>query len=184
MKIGERLRELRQQKNLSFAAIAAQIGVTRSLLSLIEKDKTTPSISTLVKILGVLDIKMSDFFRDIEKPSGVVLKKEGLTFFQDATTKMRFASLSKSFPSPRMESYCVEFEPGCVSEVFSSRKQVFLYVLEGKLEFVLGGEDLLLAKGDSIYFDAETPHVFKAAGKKKAVAISVSNGTAMEFFNA
>ena len=156
----------------------------RSLLSMIEKDKTTPSISTLVKILGVLDIKMSDFFREIEKPSGVVLKKDGLAFFQDVKTKMRFASLSKSFSSPRMESFYVEFEPGSISDVFSSQKQVFLYVLEGKLELVLGTESLLLAKGDSIYFDAETPHVFKAAGKKKAVAIIVSNGAAMEIFNA
>ena len=83
MKIGGRLRELRQQKNLSFAAIASQIGVTRSLLSLIEKDKTTPSLATLVKILQVLEVKMSDFFREIEKPSGVVLRKDELAFFQD-----------------------------------------------------------------------------------------------------
>jgi transcriptional regulator with XRE-family HTH domain len=184
MKIGERLRELRLEKNLSFAAIASQIGVTRSLLSLIEKDKTTPSIATLVKILNVLDIKMSDFFREIEKPSGVVLKKDDLAFFQDVKTRMRFASLSKNFSSPRMESFYVEFEPGSVSDVFSSQKEVFMHILEGKLELVLGAESLLLARGDSIYFDAAVPHFFKAAGKKKAVAITVSNGTAMEFFNA
>ena len=183
MKIGGRLRELRLQKNLSFAAIASQIGLTRSLLSQIEKDKTTPSISTLVKILNVLDVKMSDFFREIEKPSGVVLKKNELAFFQDVTTKMRFASLSKSFSSPRMESFYIEFEPGSVSDVFSSQKQVFMYVLEGKIELALGGENLLLNKGDSIYFDAAAPHLFKASGKRKAVAITVSNGTAMEFFN-
>lgn len=182
MKIGGRLRELRQDKNLSFAAIASKIGVTRSLLSLIEKDKTTPSISTLVKILNVLEVKMSDFFRDIEKPSGIVLRKDELTFFQDVKTKMRMASLSRSFSSPRMESFYVEFEPGSVSEEFSSQKQVFLYVLEGKIELVLGGESLLLNKGDSIYFDSSTPHLFKAVGKRKAVAITVSNGTAMKYF--
>jgi transcriptional regulator with XRE-family HTH domain len=182
MKIGARLRELRLQKNLSFAAIASQIGVTRSLLSLIEKDKTTPSIATLVKILNVLDVKMSDFFREIEKPSGVVLKKDERAFFQDVKTKMRFASLSKKFSSPQMESFYVEFEPGCVSDVFSSQKQVFMYVLEGRIELVLGEESLLLNKGDSIYFDAAEQHVFKAAGKKRAAAIAVSNGTATKYF--
>jgi transcriptional regulator with XRE-family HTH domain len=184
MKIGERLRELRLEKNLSFAAIASQIGVTRSLLSLIEKDKTTPSIATLVKILNVLEVRMSDFFRGIEKPSGVVLKKNELSFFQDARAKMRVASLSKNFPSPRMESFYVEFKPGGVSDVFASQKQVFMHVLEGRIELVLGSENLLLSKGDSIYFDAAAPHLFKTAGKRKAAAIFVNNGTAMEFFNA
>ena len=182
MKIGGRLRELRQQKNLSFAAIASQIGVTRSLLSLIEKDKTTPSLATLVKILHVLEVKMSDFFREIEKPSGIVLKKNEMAFFQDVKTKMRVASLSRGFSMPQMESFYVEFEPGGVSDVFSSQKQVFLYVLEGRLELVLGEEHLLLSKGDSIYFDASAPHLFKAVGKRKAAAIIVSNGTAMKFF--
>jgi transcriptional regulator with XRE-family HTH domain len=183
MKIGARLRELRLQKHLSFAAIASQIGVTRSFLSMIEKDKTAPSITTLVKILNVLDVKLSDFFREIEKPSGIVLKKDELTFFQDVKTKIRFASLSKSFPSPRMESFYFELEPGSVSDLYASQKQVFLYMLEGRIELEMGGEHLLLAKGDSIYFDAAAPHLYKAAGRRKAAAIIVSSGTAGNFLD-
>ena len=75
MKIGRNLKELRLQRNLSLEQLGKKVGLTRSFISQIEKDKNSPSISSLIKILSALNVKMADFFQSIEKTKGVVLKK-------------------------------------------------------------------------------------------------------------
>jgi transcriptional regulator with XRE-family HTH domain len=175
MQIGVKLKELRLQKNLSLEQIATEIGVTRSFLSQVEKNKTSPSISSLIKILGVLNIKMADFFREIEHTPGVVLKKEQRKIFSDQKTKVHVASLSTGFNSPQMEPFYAEMEKGATSEFIYSQGQSFCFILTGALELTLGDETYTLKPGDSAYFDSSVPHRWKVIGNKKASGIWVTN---------
>ncbi len=60
--VGDRLRLVRQAHGLSQRALAVKAGVTHSLVSLIEKNKVSPSVASLKKILEAINYPMTDFF--------------------------------------------------------------------------------------------------------------------------
>ena len=158
MEFGKKLKELRLQKNYSLEKLAGKVGLTRSFLSQVEKDKTSPSIPSLIKILSALDTSIGEFFQTVEEKRGVLIKKEEMRFFQDTESSTRMASLSTGFKNPRMEPFYVEFEGGRSSELISSHGEAFVFVFEGVLDLAVGDESYLLEKGDSLYFDASIPH--------------------------
>jgi transcriptional regulator with XRE-family HTH domain len=175
MKIGRSLKELRLQKNLSLEQLGKKVGLTRSFISQIEKDKTSPSISSLIKILAALNVKMADFFQSIEKTKGVVLKKGQMKLFHDQKSKIKLASLSSGFDNPQIEPFYVEMKAGGHSEVISSQGQTFCYILTGTLQLTLGEEVYILEPGDSVYFDSSVPHSWSAINRSKVSGIWVTN---------
>jgi len=175
MKIGEKLKELRLQKKLSLEQLAKKVGLTRSFISQIEKDKNSPSISSLIKILAALNVKMTDFFQSIEKTKGVVLKKGQMKLFYDKESKTKLASLSSGFDNPQIEPFYVEMDTGGYSELLSSQGQTFCYILTGTIQLTLGKEAHILKAGDSIYFDSSVPHRWSAINRKKVSGIWVTN---------
>ena len=60
--LGKRLKNLREFHGLSQRALAKRAGISNALISLIEKDKTSPSITSLKKILDSFPIELADFF--------------------------------------------------------------------------------------------------------------------------
>jgi transcriptional regulator with XRE-family HTH domain len=62
--IGSRLRELRNERGLTQAELARQIGIQQSDLSRMEKGEYRVSLDNLFKILGVFDLDLADFFGD------------------------------------------------------------------------------------------------------------------------
>ena len=59
-KVGERIKELRRDKNLSQEEFAAEVGLSRSYLSLLETAKQDPSLSTLFRVAKVLRMSVSE----------------------------------------------------------------------------------------------------------------------------
>ncbi len=175
MKIGKKLKELRLEKNFSLEQLAKKVDLTRSFLSQVEKDKTSPSIASLIKILSALNIKMADFFQSVEGTKGVVLKKSQRKLFYDQKSKIKMASLSTGFSNPKIEPFYAEMETGSFSEFMYSRGQTFGFVLTGTIELTLGEDIYLLKPGDSVYFDSSVPHRWKAVGGRKASGLWVTN---------
>jgi len=64
MKIGERIRNLRQLSNLTQEELAERAGLTKGFISQVERDLTSISLDSLIQILGALDEDISEFFRD------------------------------------------------------------------------------------------------------------------------
>lgn len=174
MKIGKKLKELRLQEGFSLEQLANQVGLTRSFLSQIEKDKTSPSIPSLIKILSALKISMADFFQTVEEKQGVFIKKGDRRFFRDTESLTRMASLSAGFKSPQMEPFYVEFEGGRSSDLISSQGECFVFVLAGAIELSMGDETFRLDQGDSLYFDASVPHKITPDRDKKTAALFVA----------
>src|SRR5215207_7044349 len=78
--IGERLRELREARNISMRALATQSGLSANALSMIERGKASPSVSTLYKLAEALGISITSFFgSDTKRQNVVFLKGEGRT---------------------------------------------------------------------------------------------------------
>jgi transcriptional regulator with XRE-family HTH domain len=65
--VGEAIRDLRLQRNLSQGDLGKRTGLFRDHVSRIENSHTIPSLETLDKIVGAMDLKLSQFFAVIEK---------------------------------------------------------------------------------------------------------------------
>lgn len=68
MIIGDRLRQLRERKNLSQGDIEKRTGLIRNYISRVENGHTVPSIETLEKLAHALEVPMYQLFYDGEKP--------------------------------------------------------------------------------------------------------------------
>src|SRR5215207_11626140 len=75
LNIGERLRALREERNISMRALAAKSGLSANALSMIERGKASPSVSTLYKLAEALGISITSFFgTDMQRQQIVFLK--------------------------------------------------------------------------------------------------------------
>src|SRR5919108_5227631 len=73
--IGERLRELREARNISMRALATRSGLSANALSMIERGKASPSVSTLYKLADALGISITSFFGSESQRKQVVFLK-------------------------------------------------------------------------------------------------------------
>ncbi|MCP4716618.1 MAG: helix-turn-helix domain-containing protein [Deltaproteobacteria bacterium] len=174
MKIGEKLKALRLEQGLSLEQLAVKVGVTRGFLSQVEKDKTSPSLSSLVKILGALEVRLGDFFQSVEERRGAVLRKGDRKYYNEEG-KCKVASLAAGFSNPKIEPFYVELEPEVEQERVAGQGETFAYVLHGRVELLIDEEKSVLQAEDSIYFDGRVPHSIRAIGKERAQVIFVTD---------
>jgi transcriptional regulator with XRE-family HTH domain len=76
MKIGERIRNLRELSNLTQEELAERAGLTKGFISQVERDLTSISLDSLIQILEVLDENISDFFQNDSEEKIVYREKE------------------------------------------------------------------------------------------------------------
>lgn len=178
--IGEKIRQIRQGKNLSLEDLAGKTGLSRGLLSQIEKEQVSPPISTLLKVAASLGTDISFLFRgEAESPgSSVVRSNERLISPRrqvqgKANLGYTYEALGYKKAFKQMEPFLVTFAPKEAEEVirFSHEGEEFAFVLEGVLEFTTDTEKIVLEPGDSLYFDSNQLHGFRAIGDAPARAL-------------
>lgn len=172
--IGEVIRNTRKQKKLTLKEVAKAGSISLSFLSEIERDKANPSISVLKRIANALNVNFTDLFGEKEH-SVVVRKNERKPLVHSEGSRITWFSLSEGSKN-KMGPLMGVLEEGATSGdigVGHSEGEEFLYVQSGGLEFVLGNDRYTLEEGDSIYFDARTPHSYKNVWKGETVVIAV-----------
>jgi transcriptional regulator with XRE-family HTH domain len=178
--VGEKIRHMRSNKGLSLQQLAEKTGLSKPLISQIENEQVSPPISTLLKIANSLDTDISFFFQDQvrEVKTAVVRSNERVISPRrrvQGKAKLGYTyealAATKSFKS--MEPFLVTFEVKDPEDVikFSHEGEEFAFVLEGQLEFSSEGETIVLNPGDSLYFDSDQLHGFRAVGDSPAKAL-------------
>ncbi len=179
-RIGERIKRLRLKKSMGLVELGKHTGLSASFLSQLETGRVVPTLRNLARIAMVFSKDLSYFFepeahtlfRVHRKADRVRLPQSGV----DNPTYY-FESLAYMVPDRSLDPYYAEFIP--LKGVGDIRPHVhpgyeFLYVLEGTLEIKHGDKGSMLEAGDSVYFDASTPHSYRCAGKESAVALIVT----------
>jgi len=170
--LGETIRRIRAEKNLSLRELAEMTELTPSFLSQVERDLAEPSITSLRKIASALGVPLFYFLMDNEKPSPVVRKGERKAL------KMPQSHLVYELLSPdlnrSMEVWMGRLDPGAVScdSPLSHQGEECIVVLQGTMEVQLGEDTYTLEEGDSIYYFGAVPHKLKSVGKEQLVFIS------------
>lgn len=172
--IGEKIRALRQSKQITVRELARLVGVTPGLISQIEHGRVSPSLSTLKKILAALGetiISLVEQEVGEQALKGVVRKSErrkvivrpGLTY-ELLSAKNKAYSMFISY-----------LEPDCDSgDSFYAHEGIESgIVIQGTIEITLGDKKVILNEGDSITYPSTVPHRWKNVGKATAVGIWV-----------
>lgn len=168
--LGKRIREIRKKRNKSLQILAEDIGVSRSLLSQIERRKTTPSLNTLWNLADRLGVSMSELFKKEDENKLIIEHAQ----IENMPTGVQYYILS-----PRVfagfEFAYVEYSPGGSSGVKPAQHNGMEYflVLEGEIEATVGKELYFLRKSNGIYFSAKIAHNMRNPGKKKARVLFV-----------
>ena len=174
-KVGTRLRELRQDVNLTLEKLATATGLSPAFLSRIENGRSIPSIPTLQSIADALNVNIEFFFRDSDQQQYKITPKEARK--KIITQKgYEIEILNEGMANPFMEPAIVtnmskDLESGV--EVSVHDGQEFMYVIEGKLELTLGSKKYQLKKGDAAYWNGSIPHKGISISKKPARTLNV-----------
>jgi transcriptional regulator with XRE-family HTH domain len=172
--VGNRLRELRQQQQLSIRALATRSGLAINTLSMMENGKTSPSVSTLQILARVLEVPITAFFAQETVQKRVVhVRQSQRPMITVDTTQLEH--LGKDLAGNAVQPFIVTLEPG-----FGSGKSLivhtgheFVYCLSGQIVYSIEEETYLLAAGDSIVFESHLPHCWQNQGTVPAQMILI-----------
>ena len=166
VRVGERIKVLREQKNLSLKELADLTGFSTALLSQMENHLVSPSLGTMTKLAKALGVRVSDFLGEtVGEPFAIVRKDERKTVSRFASKEgvkygYSYESLGFEKKNRHMEPFIVTLEPATVKNSKTSVHdgEEFIFVLEGEMEVILGNHTDILHQGDSIYYDSNIPH--------------------------
>jgi transcriptional regulator with XRE-family HTH domain len=154
-KIGQRLRELRQQKGLTLQQVVEETGFALSYLSQLERDKVSISVDNLERLANYYEVHMVHFFRAAEETPIQVIKKseiqENMTLQGESQAAVAFLG---NRADARLEPLLIKISPGGEEPHFRSHDaDTLLYILEGEAEVLSEKGDLVhLESGDMAYY--------------------------------
>ena len=159
-RVGARVRSLRRERGLTIEQVAAATGLTKGFISQLERDRTSPSLSSIARICDALGVRLSEIFE--REPSPALVRRDSRpsvdTYFPTAN------HLLTSADEQRLQVIESEVAPnaGAGDELYSLPGEVeFVYVIEGTLELVVGEERLTLGEGDALTYELSRPHTWR-----------------------
>ncbi len=179
--IGRKIRELRKAKALTLRDLSAATGLSKPLLSQIENEIVVPPISTLLKISRALEKDITFFFQEPNNDVRIAVvrtfERERLDTRKLGRTDGGYSYEALAYKKSRknMEPFLVEFERKDEKDMsfYRHEGEEFIFILEGSLEFRTTDEVHRLKQGDSLYFESDIPHAYRAVGKRNAKALAV-----------
>ncbi len=171
--LGSRLLALRHSRKLTMDALSHMAGVSKAMLSQIEKNKVNPTVAVILKIADSLNVSIGDLVQSQSHESifrVIHANDERYTFSKDDQCSIRTLaplSLEKS-----LEFYRISLENGgeLRSEPHFPGTEEFLHLAKGQLEVTSGTQVVDIANGDSTHYRADLPHIIKNTGKGRAEA--------------
>jgi len=175
--VGGKLRELREARNISMRTLATKSGLSANALSMIERGKTSPSVSTLYKLAEALGVSITAFFAsEMQRTQVVFLKADERT--RVSFTRGVFEALGGEQFVGRVEPFMLTLEnsanSGPRSMVHTGHE--FVFCLRGQLEYQVERQIYQLSAGDSLLFAAQLKHRWKNPGGTVAAALIIISG--------
>jgi transcriptional regulator with XRE-family HTH domain len=158
--LGSRLRELRQSHRLSIRALAHAAGLTHSTVAQIEANKTSPSVSSMKRILSALGVSLSEFFAETEaQGEGQIFFTAGeLVELADGKT-LSYRQVGRSLKGKAIMMQHARYAPGAdTGEPHVHQAEESGIVVKGRIVVTVGKREKILSAGDAYYFDSRIPH--------------------------
>jgi transcriptional regulator with XRE-family HTH domain len=172
--LGRRTQTLRKRCGLSIRKLAERSGVSAGMISCIERNKTSPSIVTLEKLLAALGTDLARFFTEGEPPGDRhVIPREQMRMVSDA--ERCYTIVLPASHAAGIVMLDERIYPGHRPPAYESLKGVMVgYVLGGELALDVKGEGgQVLRPGDAFAVDRQTEHRGYAAGEEPVRLVTV-----------
>jgi transcriptional regulator with XRE-family HTH domain len=168
---------MREERGLSIRALARASGISANALSVIERGKSSPSVSTLYKVTDALGVPITTLFRTEPERVNVVFKKA------EERTRVSFQrglweGLGGERFSGRVEPFAITLESGTTSGPYPMihSGHEFVICLRGQLEYQVENELYLLEAGDTLLFTSNLKHRWRNPGNTVTNAVFVLSG--------
>jgi transcriptional regulator with XRE-family HTH domain len=182
--LGKMLRKLRKEQNLTQLELAQQVGITNGQISTIERGVSSPSLATLHRIAQALNVPMTEFFEDERKKDVDVVRKGRGRKVASHNENVSVEVLLARSTLGVFNVLFVEIESGelQLSPRPSVPEEYYLYVLRGKCEVVLEGDNYVLDSGDCIFVKSQKDQIIRnvGAGELEILLVTKSEMVAPE----
>lgn len=178
VRIGPRVRALREAMDLSLRDLAERSGVSAPMLSQVERGETSPTLQVAARIAAGLDLRLSQLLRLDEGGTVSIVRaadqKPGASRHGHA-----FEVLTPALPGQRAELSRHTLEPGIATggaddpPMHEPGAREIALVERGTIVLEIDGERHELHAGDCVTFDADLPHHFENPGDEEAVLLAV-----------
>ena len=188
-RIGERIKYLRQRKQMGLVELGKHTGLSASFLSQLETGRVVPTLRNLARIAMVFSKDMSYFFEPEKAELFRILRagerqrlpqtgaeEPGYFFESLGQVQQTNGTFTRDSAQP-IAPYVAEFLPGNERRPARSHRHAgmeFLYVLSGCLRLEHEGAKELLNQGDAVYFDASAVHSYERVGEEPCTALILS----------
>jgi transcriptional regulator with XRE-family HTH domain len=175
--IGARVRTLRDQSGLTLAELAARSGVSRAMLSKVERAEKSPTLSILARIAAGLDVRLSELL-GAEPSLGEVdiVRRAAQVVYTDPETGFERRLLSPAHVNNGVELLMHVLPPGSSSGLlpaYTAPTEKFIAVQSGELSLEVAGQRHRLAAGDAIHFEVNSSYTLVNPGAEPCVCYVV-----------
>ena len=182
MRLGDKLKAIRLQSHVTLVGLSKAAGVSKSMLSRIERNQSAPTVTTLEKIASALGVDLASLFTDLDAgeadngtngndpaPVSVIRgdRRRKVIMPWGATYELLCPDMQH-----RIEFISMNYPVGGGShDLYSHDGEECGVVLQGRFRGIVGDQEFVLEAGDSIYYASSIPHRWENAGDVEARAI-------------
>lgn len=174
--LAARLSTLRAQRKWSLDALSSACGVSRSMLSEIERANVNPTLAVTMSIARAFGMSIGEFLESPAVSSNLhVIRKEDRTYHFRSDDKIKIRTLSPLFLEKDVEFYEVTLQPGgdLKSAAHFAGTREFLTVEKGRVRVTSGDDSEDLNERDSVSYRADLPHSIRNLGQGVALVFLV-----------
>ena len=181
LKIGEKVRSLRIEKEMSLEDVSQKTGLSVSTISGIEDHTISPPLGNIVTLAKVFNVTVGEFFGDSADSPFCIVRSDNrktvsrFSSIDGKSAGYTYESLGHQKQNRQMEPFFVTLTPAEVFQVEPNQHdgEEIIFVLEGQVEVRLADHKDILNPGDSIYYDSNLPHVVSCYGDDQATILAV-----------
>ena len=166
--LAEEIRHFRKKNHFSLEMLADASGVSRSMISKIERCETVPSTVILSKLAEALGVTFSQLMAPAVEREVVHILAARQPVLRDEETGFLRRCISPVLPGRGIDWVLNTLPPGAETGNFVAHRrgvEEYIYVLNGRMQVTIGDQQAVLDKGDSLYFQADADHSFRNMGK-------------------
>ena len=175
--VAARVKELRELSNVSVESLAQELDISKELYIDYEGGTVDIPVGVLMKIAHRFNVELTILLTGEEPRLHMyALTRNGKGASVERRKAYKYQSLAYNFSHKKAEPFLVTVEPDADNTPFhlnSHPGQEFNYVLEGSLKISIGGHEMILNAGDSLFFDSGALHGMKALDGKSAKFLAI-----------
>jgi transcriptional regulator with XRE-family HTH domain len=169
-RIGARLRELRRDRGLTMAELAAATGLTSGFLSQLERDLTSVSLSSLARICAALDVRFGDVLDSA--PTGAVIRRKDARAWTGIGAHVDLLLSSRDEKRFHLMESHIPPGAGAGEALYTFPADVELvYVLSGSLELQAEGKLFRVDAGDTLTYSPREPHTWRNPSDREQAVV-------------